>query len=345
MGVGRELLGWDFQPLYPLSSILHPPSSVLPPPPQFMLDHLVQAYTPLICWTGLGVLSVRFLPSAVPHWLGRGLYWIGVPIEIFSLAHQSTFDERAQLAPIMTICSLLLGLGLGWISLQIWQRSQPKEFPSPGIKGSLLLCSMLGNTGFVGLAIVPFFVSETDLSWAVLYSVTQNVFGTYGLGVLVSSYYSHQGTKANQWWLQLRDLLRGPSLWGFALGSLTRTLRFPELVESSLHASIWVVIPGAFILMGIRLSQIQGWQSLKLALLPAILKTIVMPTLVGIVMTMIGLSGDPRLGLVLMSGMPCAFAGLILAEEYNLNSNLVASSIIVSTLIFLMMIPVWLYFY
>jgi malate permease and related proteins len=310
-----------------------------------MVDRLVQAYTPLICWTGLGILSVRFLPSAFPHWLGRGLYWVGVPIEIFALARQTTFDERAQLAPTITICSLLLGLSLGWISLQIWQRLQPKSLPAPGLKGSLLLCSMLGNTGFVGLAIVPFFVSATDLSWAVLYSVTQNVFGTYGLGVLVSSYYGRQGTATNRWWTQLKDLLSVPSLWGFGLGSLTRSIPFPELVESSLHASIWVVIPGAFVLMGIRLSQIKGWQSLQLALLPAILKTIVMPTVVAIVITMMGMTGDPRLGLVLMSGMPCAFAGLILSEEYNLDRNLIASSIIVSTLIFLMMIPVWLYFY
>ena len=311
-----------------------------------MPDSLVQAYAPLIFWTGLGILLVRFLPGAFPYWLGRGLYWIGVPIEIFSLARQTTFDERAQLAPTITIASLLLGLGLGWISLQIWQRLQPHHpAPTPGLSGSLLLCSMLGNTGFVGLAIVPYFVSPTDLSWAVLYSVTQNVFGTYGLGVLVSSYYGRQGTVTNKWWIQFKDLLSVPSLWGFAVGSLTRTVPFPELIESSLHSSIWVVIPGAFILMGIRLSQIQGWQSLKLALLPAILKTIVMPMMVGIVITMMGMSGDPRLGLVLMSGMPCAFAGLILAEEYHLDGNLVASSIIVSTSIFLVMIPIWLYVY
>ena len=310
-----------------------------------MLDRLIDAYTPLIFWTGLGILCVRFVPSAFPYWLGRGLYWVGVPIEIFSLARQTTFDERAQLAPMITIGSLILGWGLGWLSLQIWHRAQPDIAPTPGLKGSLLLCSMLGNTGFVGLAIVPYFVSATDLSWAVLYSVTQNVFGTYGLGVLVSSYYSRKDTTTNRWWMQFQDLLRVPSLWGFALGSLTRHLPFPTAIESSLHASIWVVIPGAFILMGIRLSQIKGWQSLKLALLPAILKTIVMPTIVGIAITLMGIRGDPRLGLVLMSGMPCAFAGLILAEEYHLNGNLVASSIIVSTLIFLVMIPVWLYFY
>jgi malate permease and related proteins len=311
----------------------------------YTIDPLVRAYTPLICWTGLGIISVRFLPSAFAYWLGRGLYWVGVPIEIFALARQTTFDERARLAPTITIASLILGLCLGWVSLQIWQRIQPEASPVPGLKGSLLLCSMLGNTGFVGLAIVPFFVSATDLSWAVLYSVTQNVFGTYGLGVLVSSYYGRQGTATNKWWTQFKDLLCVPSLWGFALGSLTRGIHMPKLVESSLHASIWVVIPGAFILMGIRLSQIKGWQSLKLALLPAILKTIVMPIVVGIGITMMGMTGDPRLGLVLMSGMPCAFAGLILSEEYDLDRNLVASSIIVSTLIFLVMIPVWLYLY
>ena len=311
-----------------------------------MIDRLFQAYTPLICWTGLGILSVQFLPSAFPRWLGRSLYWVGVPIEIFSLARQTTFDARAGLAPTITIASLFLGLVLGWVSLAIWQKLQPELPPlASGIKGSLLLCSMLGNTGFVGLAIVPYFVSPTDLSWAVFYSVTQNVFGTYGLGVLVSSFYGRQGTETNNWWMQLKDLLCVPSLWGFALGWLTRSLYVPEIVESSLHASIWVVIPSAFILMGIRLSQIEGWQSLKLALLPAILKTIVMPTCVGIALTMAGMTGDPRLGLVLMSAMPCAFAGLILSEEYNLDRNLVASSIIVSTIVFLVMIPVWLYIY
>ncbi len=321
------------------------------------IDLLVQAYTPLIFWTGLGILSRQFLPSAFPRWLGRSLYWVGVPIEIFALARQTTFNERAQLAPTLTIASLLLGLGLGWVSLQVWQRFRingDKESQlageieplSPGLKGSLLLCSMLGNTGFIGLAIVPYFVvSANDLSWAVLYSVTQNVFGTYGLGVLVSSYYNHQTNATNRWWTQFKDLLSVPSLWGFALGSFTRSIPVATSIESGLHASIWVVIPGAFILMGIRLSQIEGWQSLKLALLPALLKTIVMPAIVGMTITSIGMTGDPRLGLVLMSGMPCAFAGLILSEEYNLDRNLVASSIIVSTLIFLVMIPVWLYFY
>ncbi len=45
--------------------------------------------------------------------------------------------------------------------------------------------------------------------------------------------------------------------------------------------------------------------------------------------------------MVLMSGMPSAFAGLILAEEYNLDRDLIASSIIISTVLLLLMLPLW----
>jgi hypothetical protein len=74
-------------------------------------------------------------------------------------------------------------------------------------------------------------------------------------------------------------------------------------------------------------------------------KVVVMPGLVGIAATLIGLSGDARLAMVLMAGVPTAFASLILAEEYDLDPDLAASSIVVSIGLLLLMIPVWLLVY
>jgi predicted permease len=48
---------------------------------------------------------------------------------------------------------------------------------------------MLGNTGFVGLGIIPNLLNAGDMSWAIFFSVTQNLIGTYGIGVLIASYY------------------------------------------------------------------------------------------------------------------------------------------------------------
>jgi len=46
-----------------------------------------------------------------------------------------------------------------------------------------------------------------------------------------------------------------------------------------------------------------------------------------------------------MAGMPSAFASLILAEEYDMNRDLAASSIALSTIVLLFMIPVWLWIF
>ncbi|MGB3137059.1 MAG: AEC family transporter [Nodosilinea sp.] len=96
------------------------------------------------------------------------------------------------------------------------------------------------------------------------------------------------------------------------------------------------------VLMGLRLRQPQGWGSLKLALVPAFLKLLVLPMLVGGVSLATNLLKEAVLVLVLMSGMPSAFAGLILAEECELDRELAATSIALSTIGLLIAISLWL---
>lgn len=314
-----------------------------------MADSLFHAYGPLLFWTGLGWLTFRFLPDTLPRLLGRSLYWVGVPLEILALARQTHFTTQLGVAPLITAFALIAGLLLSWLSIQVVQRSTPAD--PPGLlsqmltdrppQGSFMLASMLGNTGFVGLAVVPVFVDTPFLSWLIFYSVTQNVIGTYGLGVLLSSYFGRP-EQPNRWWTQVRDILTVPSLWAFVIGSASQSVALPDWLESSLQGVIWLIIPLALALMGMRLSQLQGWKSLRLAIVPMSLKSIAMPLLVGLVSTLLGLTGDARLALVLMAGMPTAFAGLILAEEYNLDRELIASSILLTSIALVGTIPIWL---
>ena len=319
-----------------------------------MSDTLVQAYLPLFLWTGLGLLSFRWVPDGFPRFLGRSLYWVGVPLQIFTLARQTHFSERVELAPSMVIFSLLSGLGLAWVGLQLVRQmsgelsAEPdahaalnEGWHDPAHRGSFVIASMLGNTGFVGLAVAPSFIDESYLGWLVFYSVTQNVLGTYGLGVFLSSYYG-RSQKQRHWLITLRDVLTVPSLWAFGIGFLTRTVALPDAVEGGLQGALWIIISCALLLMGLRLRQLHGWKSLKLALVPTVIKVILMPMIVGIAAVCLHLPGDPRLALVLMAGMPTAFAGLILAEEYDLDRELIAGSIVLTTAMLLLAIPLWL---
>jgi hypothetical protein len=329
-----------------------------------MTDLLLQSYFPLFLWTGMGLFLMRLLPVSLPRFLGRSLYWVGVPLEILALARQTDFSAQVGLAPLLTIGTLITGLLIAWLTLQVLfpipvphqedvalpplsgllsepvSESIGDPLSDPTRRGSFLIASVLGNTGFVGLAIAPSFVAPEYLGWLICYSVTQNVIGTYGMGVFIASYYGRKSTHSV--WAQIRDVLSVPSLWAFTLGFLTRSAPLPEVFEAGLTASVWIVIPAALLLMGMRLRQLQGWKSLRLALIPTLIKTIALPGLLGLVTLLIGLPADARLALVLMAGMPSAFAGLILAEEYEIDRTLIASSILLTTIMSLVIIPVWL---
>ncbi len=358
-----------------------------------MVETLFQAYSPLIFWVGLGLIALRILPQSLPRLLGRSLYWVGVPWQIFALARYTDLKGDVGLVPLITVLTLIFGIVLAWTVVQALNRwatrspelygpiepmvlaksvddladrdwvGSPSSLPSaPSLldrlkgwwqpvgdlpnysrnqQGSFILAGMLGNTGFVGLGILPDLISPTNMSWAVFFSLTQNLIGTYTIGVLVASHFG--GAKAeSRWWGLIRNVLLVPSLWAFGIGYSTRFWPAPAWFDLIGKGWYYWVIPASFLLMGMRLGQMQGWKSLQRALPAVIMKLVILPLFVALGTTLLGISGEPRLALVMMSGMPCAFAGLILAEEYDLDRDLAASSIALSTIGLLIMIPVWL---
>ncbi|MGP1371293.1 MAG: AEC family transporter [Almyronema sp.] len=319
-----------------------------------MADSLLQAYVPLLLWPGLGLILFRLLPEAVPRFLGRSLYWVGVPLEIFSLIRRADLSSDIGLTPVITAVALILGLvlaELGWrlgqmlSQLSLFKPWVPEvDWSDRALQGSFTLAAMIGNTGFVGLAIAPVFVSDRYLSWTVFYSVAHNLIGSYGLGVFVASTYGRAELPHSRW-QRLKDLVTMPSLWAMILSLTLRIVPFPEGVERGLQQSVWIVIPMALLLLGMRLSQLKNWTYLSLALVPSLIKVGLVPSGIGLLAIALGLPQPACLALVLMSGMPSAFAGIILAEEYDLNRDLMTLSIALTTVALLGILPLWIYLF
>lgn len=319
-----------------------------------MIESLFHAYTPFFIWVGIGLLVSRFTPDKILKWLGNGLYWIGVPLQILVLARHTDLSHGA-LIPGVAVGILLLSLVLAlfiWQGLQ-WFNSQKQHINIANSElsidlpfmraslGSFILATILGNTGFVGLTLTQVLTSPQNNDWAVLFSVTNNVVGTYGIAVLIASYFGKNKTD-NHWWIQLRDLVTVPSLWTFFLGLSTQFIQLPTIVESGLEQAVWVVIAFALLLVGLRLGTITGWKSLKIASIASVLKVFIVPVLVGLGATFLGVTGEQRLVLVLMSGTPTGLSVLILAEVYDLDRNLLASSIALTFVGLFMALPLWL---
>lgn len=123
-----------------------------------MIDTLFDAYTPLFIWIGLGIVLSRFSAAIFLKFLGQGLYWVGVPLQLLVLARHTNLSEGG-LIPGIAIAVLLLSLVLALLIWWSWQwlntnKAQAEEntIDVPTIKaslGSFILAAILGNTGFV----------------------------------------------------------------------------------------------------------------------------------------------------------------------------------------------------
>ncbi|BAZ31385.1 hypothetical protein NIES4074_38580 [Cylindrospermum sp. NIES-4074] len=317
-----------------------------------MIDNLIHAYTPLFTWIGLGLLLSRFTPDSFLKLLGQALYWVGVPLQLLVLARHSNLSDGG-LIPAISVGVLLLSLILALLTWWGWQWLMSRKVqsetgnldllvtPARVSLGSFILAAILGNTGFVGLTLTQVLTSPENTNWAVLFSVTNNVVGTYGIAVLIASYFGNRETK-NTWWTQLWDLVTVPSLWTFFIGLNTQFVELPAVVESGLEQGVWVVIAFALLLVGLRLGKMTGWKSIEIALIASVVKVFIVPMLVGLGATYLGITGEQRLILVLMSGTPTGLSVLILAEVYDLDRNLLASSIALTFVGLFLALPLWL---
>lgn len=203
-----------------------------------MIETLFKAYTPLFTWIGLGLILSRFSSDKFAKWLGQSLYWVGVPLQLLVLARH-TNAANGELIPVIGLVVLLLSLVLALLTWWFWQWFNQIKAEQKGVEvsasfkkaslGSFILATILGNTGFVGITLTQVLTGPENNDWAVLFSVTNNVVGTYGIAVLIASYFGQRATE-NHWWIQLRDIVTVPSLWTFFIGLNTQ---FVQLITRS----------------------------------------------------------------------------------------------------------------
>lgn len=333
-----------------------------------MFDSLLRAYAPLFIWISLGIILFRFIPASFSTRLGIVLYWVGVPLQSFMFGRRTELGGETLLIPLVVVEASLLSMGLALLSWWGWQKFNyynAQELPKQQISlersldtgagaifqtalqeqhvtrsrfGSFILAAMLGNTGFIGMTLADVLIDPLYLDWAIIYNVSGII--TYSLAVFIASYFGQSKTQ-HPWWNSLRDVLTVPSQWAFFVGLLSQDVELPLIVESGLQAMIWVVFASALLLLGLRLGSIKCWPNLELALIPAMLKVLVIPAMVGLTATCLGLTGEPRLVLVMMAGVPTGLVTLILAEVYDLDRELLIGSITLTLVGVLVILPVW----
>lgn len=301
------------------------------------LTKLIAIYVPLIGWTGLGWLLGQWLPKSAPAYIGRFLFWVGVPIGIVAFLRHTQLSATLWLAPVSAWAAILLGLSAAYLWLK-WRRSQWTRTT----QASFLLASMIGNTGYIGFPISLTLLGPQYFAWALFYDLLGSMIGAYGLGVTLAA----RATSTSQnFWHPLRAILINPTLWSFGFGLLSRDVPLSPIAEAILHHIAWGMISLSLLLIGMRLSQISSWRNLRPVCISLSIKMLLVPLILGVGLWLLGITGAVHQTLVLQMAMPPAFATLVISEAYDLDRELAVTAIATGSFSLLLTLPLWLWLF
>jgi predicted permease len=201
----------------------------------------------------------RKLPATFPTDLAQFLLWVGVPISIVAFLRETDLSQQIWIALVIAYLAILLEVFLAWLVIK-GQAFLKNSQPQPSTQASLILASMLGNTGYLDFPITLAMVGKEYFAWALFYDLLGSVFGAYGLGVLLATRF---GNTIQNHGHMAKAILINPALWSFGYGLLFSQVAMPNMVEIALEKLAWCAIALSLILIGMRLSRLNSWYKLK----------------------------------------------------------------------------------
>jgi malate permease and related proteins len=340
------------------------------------MDNLIQLYTTLIGWVLSGLVLGRYVvPKKTSLYIGKFLFWFGVPLLIVASLRGRDLAGGVLIAPATAWIAILVGAAFAWIWIDLGVTDERLKSFSSGIKfvdrssgvlavgdgtvtrasswskptqGSFLLAMMVGNTGYMGYPVILSIVGKEYFAYAVFYDLLGSTLGAYGLGVAIAAYYGTSASDRDRkiWWINIFDrLLRNPALWSLFLGLSISNIKFPEVADQILKTASMPVVPLSLVMIGLQLSQLSSIRKWGQALTCLLIKMLLVPLVVGTGLMFFGVTGAPRLVMVLQMAMPPAFATLVIAQAYDLDKDLAVTSLALGSVGLLFTLPIWIWLF
>jgi malate permease and related proteins len=332
---------------------------------------IVQLYTRLIGGVLAGFILGHVLPKVSSSYLGKFLFFVGTPFSIIAFMRRAQLSGAILIAPLTAWIAIFVGAGLAWIWIDIGVSDERLKAISRGIKyvtqldpeaaialespelktswskrtqGSFLLAMMVGNTAFLGIPVILSLLGTEYFAWGLFYELLGTAMGVNILGIVIASHY---GTvKKSQGWLgPIQAILKNPALWAFAIGFFSRQIPLPTPIEEFLKTGAWCVISLSLMMIGMQLSKLTSLRNLKQGLTCLAIKMLLTPLVVGTGLMFFGITGAPRLLLVLQMGMPPSFSTTLLAEAFNLDRELAVTTVAIGCAALLFTIPIWMWLF
>lgn len=234
---------------------------------------------------------------------------------------------------LTSVLKIVLGFGIMTLLLYLLVLSLSRSLRlNPNTQKSLIATTLFANNGNLGLPLVAFTFGEAGFALAIAYLVASGIF----IGSFAPALLQGQG-----WKMGLKLTLKLPLFWAtlagiiLRLGNIQLPLRLGEGIEMLGDAAI----PLALVLLGIYLAQTR-FSLGRYELFACSLRLILAPAIAWGITHLLQLEALESQVLILQASMPTAVNSLVFATEFGGDATRVAKTIVASTILSLLTLPV-----
>lgn len=300
---------------------------------------IISTIVPIFIIIFLGIIARRigFITQTFLEHANRIVYYIAIPAMIFSSISKATLKTQMNLTVILIcftslICVTLLAWGLS-IGLKVNQ----------GTAGSFIQSSFHCNLGYVGLAVVFYYLGEPGFVKAAIVAgfimILQNA-----LAVFILQYYNSSGARGVNPIATLKKTMTNPVILSAmaGIGFSLLSLKMPIIIDRSLIILKGMALPLALIIIGASLSFEKLKPRFFNALIASGLKIMVLPAIGFALFSIFDVTPTDSLpGLILLSS-PTATIVYIMGNQIGGDPDFAAATISISTILSSLTYGLWL---
>jgi len=285
----------------------------------------------LVCFAA-GVALRRLVPRSAGLIGPLDLAVIGVTLPALVLAKLPELELGADL-----VVPVAAAWGAGAVAVAAVLLASRRFGWSRTTTGTLLLVTPLGNTTFLGLAMVEALLGTEALSRALAFDQLGSFLGLAVYGSVVAARWGHGEAG---WQPVLGRLLRFPPFFAVVASFALRAVEVPTWLDDGLGAVGQLVGPLAMLTVGLRFRLALADHARRAARWCLGIKMGLMPlTVLGAAVAAGGLDDPAWTASVLEAGMPPMVTAGVVAAQADLDGELAATVVGVGLLLALVTVP------
>jgi predicted permease len=300
-----------------------------------MFEVLVQMTGLIVCGIAWRVFKPAGLePAQTRKVLTSLVYYLLLPALVLSVLWKAELGNTTLLIALSAAFAVAVGMGLSVLSCRACRSSPP-------VAGAVILAATFPNATYLGLPVLEAAFGPWARGVAIQYDLFACTPLLFTLGILVASRYGNTAEMARN---MAGELLRIPALLAAVLAVFLNIMEVPShaVLDGLLGLLERGVVPLMLFSLGLSLEWNRAhWQTLPSVIPVVVLRLFIVPAIIFLFASVIGLTGEWKAAVVLETAMPSMVLGIVFCDRYNLDVSIHAAAVTITTVLSLLTLPMW----